>query len=72
MTNNQNLNNERPPAEQSRRNVLGENLLTVITIIGVIGKTVKQVYLSGNHLKIYRWHGIRTYLKKFRQSMDGT
>lgn len=33
-----NANHERPPANRERRNVLGENLLTVITIIGVIGK----------------------------------
>jgi hypothetical protein len=37
-TNNHSLNHERPPANQSRRSVIGENLLTVVTIVGVIGE----------------------------------
>lgn len=28
---------ERPPANNKRQSVIGENLLTVVTIIGVIG-----------------------------------
>lgn len=37
-TNNHSANHERPPAQQERRNVLMENLLTIITIVGVIGE----------------------------------
>lgn len=36
-TNNHNANHERPPADRERRSVLGENLLTIITIVGVVG-----------------------------------
>lgn len=38
-TTNHSSNHERPPNNRERRNVLGENLLTIVTIIGVIGKT---------------------------------
>lgn len=37
-TNNHSASHERPPASRKRRNVLGENLLTIVTIIGVVGK----------------------------------
>lgn len=37
-TSNHSANHERPPATRSRRSVLKENLLTIITIIGVVGK----------------------------------
>lgn len=40
-TNNHNASHERPPSSPPRRNILGENLLTVITIIGVIGEQSK-------------------------------
>lgn len=39
-TNNHSVSHERPPSNQQRRNVLGENLLTIVTIIGVIGKPI--------------------------------
>lgn len=37
-TSNHSANHERPPANRERRNVLGENLLTIVTIVGVIGE----------------------------------
>lgn len=43
-TNNHNASHERPPSNQQRRNILGENLLTVITIVGVIGERHVQMY----------------------------
>lgn len=70
MTNNQSADHERPPTNQERRNVLGENLLTVVTIIGVIGELAILTIGIVNQ-SIIRWHGIWTYLKKFRQHMDG-
>jgi Na+/H+-dicarboxylate symporter len=49
-TNNHNASHERPPSSPRRRNILGENLLTVVTIIGVIGGTIFGLILknSGN------------------------
>lgn len=41
-TDNHSANNERPQTNQERRNVLGENLLTIVTIIGVVGKFYHQ------------------------------
>jgi Na+/H+-dicarboxylate symporter len=41
-----NANHERPPAQKDRRSVLGENLLTVITIVGVIGKTLEKNFVQ--------------------------
>lgn len=77
-TKNHNASHERPPSNERRRNILGENLLTVITIIGVIGElchksihTVKSL-TAPPPISLRRWHDIWTYLKKFRQSMDGT
>jgi hypothetical protein len=67
-TNNHNANHERPPAQKDRRSVLGENLLTVVTIIGVIGK--KRLMDAGwesHDFVFFRWYNIRTYLKKLRQ-----
>lgn len=43
-TNNHNASHERPPSSPRRRNILGENLLTVVTIIGVIGEHCEQMF----------------------------
>ena len=38
-TNHHRASHEGPPVTRNRRNVLGENLLTIVTIVGVVGKT---------------------------------
>lgn len=44
----QSSNHERPPANNARRNVLGENLLTIVTIVGVIGGTIFGLILKNS------------------------
>jgi L-cystine uptake protein TcyP (sodium:dicarboxylate symporter family) len=45
-TNNHSASHERPPAQKERRNVLGENLLTIVTIVGVIGEEAFSTSIS--------------------------
>lgn len=51
-TSNHSANHERPPANRERRNVLGENLLTIVTIVGVIGELKFSSLIT---LKAYLW-----------------
>lgn len=46
MSPNHTTNHEQTPANRERRSVLGENLLTIITIIGVVGGTVFGLILK--------------------------
>jgi Na+/H+-dicarboxylate symporter len=47
MSSNHNANHEQPPASsRGRRSVLGENLLTIVTVIGVVAGTVFGLILK--------------------------
>jgi Na+/H+-dicarboxylate symporter len=43
-----NHNHEQPASSRTKRSVLGENLLTIVTIIGVVGGTIFGLILKNS------------------------